>query len=422
MSENNEIDTPSKLYPFVARGEPDPGGWCDRATAEEPELKGRTWKGQLGWRRRHGPAVTRWLVGDVKGAENALLLDGSHGKVSHVLDHGFRRLGRGDPLWIYGDLELSDNDVRFVDGQQPTPYQLEPSEGPSLEADLLADQVFRDRIRDNEFAYSANALLLNMNFYKGDDPRAWSCSFRHAARLVAGLRDLGESYQDYYMRQKASGLYPDDELEWEAEYVGRVKRLETEKQVDIFEVLASRLPTTFHLTGKPVFVKTREELVPIAEEWKRRLEEAGPKKKPREERLAEAREKLEAFRNSKSDPIMAEIKAHLTRLGWRRETADDVRREKSTSLAARVVLLDEIESFEQQDERETPEWAEKLRNPLRGLSVVHSSQLQDLSSRERGAFSPDRLKSRLLRLARSGRLTEDEYRNFLRRLAKCSAR
>ena len=87
-----------KYYPLLEKDEPDPGGW---GYDKESTIRGRTWQGQSGWRRKHGLATTQWSHGDIRRVFNALLPDGSRREISRVLDHGFRRPGPGDPLWIY---------------------------------------------------------------------------------------------------------------------------------------------------------------------------------------------------------------------------------------------------------------------------------------------------------------------------------
>jgi hypothetical protein len=80
--------------PFIEQGQEPPGRW-----APDERLGGAlTWRGQLGWRTRHGLAIVRWSTGKPSDVENALYPDGSRGEANDTLDHGFRRRASGERL------------------------------------------------------------------------------------------------------------------------------------------------------------------------------------------------------------------------------------------------------------------------------------------------------------------------------------
>ncbi|MGH2916125.1 MAG: hypothetical protein ACRDMX_14180 [Solirubrobacteraceae bacterium] len=66
---------------------------------------------------------------------------------------------------------------------------------PRLESDLVA---LVGRLRgDDAFADELYCALCNAE-WRHDDGSEWSGSWRHAAGLVADLRELGEGYLDFY--------------------------------------------------------------------------------------------------------------------------------------------------------------------------------------------------------------------------------
>ena len=68
---------------------------------------------------------------------------------------------------------------------------------PSLENDLLNSEYIKNKCKISD-AYSQNlyAAMANNLFYKNDEE--WSCSWRYAGGIVADIRNVGESYIDWY--------------------------------------------------------------------------------------------------------------------------------------------------------------------------------------------------------------------------------
>lgn len=67
----------------------------------------------------------------------------------------------------------------------------------NLEHDLVKSDYITDKCANSEF-YSQNlyAAMCNNLFYKNDEE--WSCSWRYAGGIVADIRNVGESYIDFY--------------------------------------------------------------------------------------------------------------------------------------------------------------------------------------------------------------------------------
>src|ERR1700722_3013838 len=244
-----------RFYPFLEPGREPPGHWA-------PNVKlggGLAWQGQMGWRTRNGDAVAIWDLGEPREVENARYPDGTRGEARKTLDHGFRRRPTNsgyDRLWIYGRIDIRPDDILFIDVEQPV-YQPPPlSDVPNLEADLARDPVFLAAIKDDRLALAVLNFVDNRTFYEGQDPRSWICGSRMAPRLVANLRDKGESYQDYFPGHAAlPGTYPDDRPDIERSLQKRIdqilKSLKTEPSLGFpLEDLATWLGPGEHPPGE----------------------------------------------------------------------------------------------------------------------------------------------------------------------------
>lgn len=418
MADKNEGRAGYRDDPVLDQGAPAPGVWED--CPEEPrggiirrqDGKAQRWTGPMNWRRRHGAAIVLWDIDRPMAAENALFDDGARGEVCFVLDFGFRRCGPGSPAWIYGDLQVSESEARFRDGLQPTAYEPEACDGPSLEQDLMADQGFLQRMQDQDFALAVIGAFTSQEFYKGEDPRGWYCSSRRAARMVAGLRGLNESYQDFFMRHNHLERYPDDEPRLEQSLIDQIATCRKVESCDPVEGLAERLPFKRHVGGREQDIRTKEELQAIAPELRKQHEQSVLRAKGR---VIVLERELEELRAKSGSPLMLEIKRRLHDLGWRRETDEDRARVKRQALADRVALLDEIEAMEALETRPCPAWAEKLRTQL-PVEVAPQPLLDQLSERERAAYFVSPLMKRLELLARTGRIEEDQFKILSSRL------
>ena len=177
-----------QFFPFIDEGDPAPGCWG-------PD---KIWKGKPAWRTRHGEAVVSWLLGKPYEAWNVRLADGSRSDVKFALGYQTHRRPVGDSKrWIHGRLEISLNEVLFIDGPQPT-YAPPGSMGvPNLEAELAADQQFCTELEDDRFAVAAYWALSNSRFSKGYDPHVSEFDDEGAAWVAANLRGLGEVFSDF---------------------------------------------------------------------------------------------------------------------------------------------------------------------------------------------------------------------------------
>jgi len=78
------------------------------------------------------------------------------------------------------------------------------SESPNLERDLLDAEWLLEKVRaGRRYAQNLYAALCNNDFQKLDvfpilKEETWSCSWRHAGRIIADMRGRGESYMDWY--------------------------------------------------------------------------------------------------------------------------------------------------------------------------------------------------------------------------------
>ncbi len=352
----------------------------------------------------------------MRGGKHILLPDGNRGEVSFVFDHGLRRRGPGRPLWIYGTLEVGADDAIFIDGQQPEPYEPEPVDGPSLAADLWADKLFLSWLQDDGAALAVYSAIANKTFYKGDDDRGWEIGTRRAAALVARLRSLGESYQDYYPHASYEGPYPDDENRLELIHVAAAKADEVRAKIDQRAEILTGLPTTLEIPGQSIVVTTADELDAIFEEWWRVALKTGRIARKYAERIEAARERLISFRRSKNDPVMAEFKRHLSRLGWRAQRPADLNRERECQFAAVEQIWKEITDIQQRAPAPTPHWAKDIMEqvPMAAIFLRHV----DDSGREFTfpAMPEAFLEQALSQLALSGRLGEAEYNELRSRI------
>ena len=411
MSRDEYLD---KNYPFIEQEREPPG----RFAPDQRINGGLAWQGPSGWRTRHGASVVVWSLGRPSEVQNALYPDRTRGEVWNTLDHGIRRHGGGDRLWIYGRIEVQPNDVIFIDGDQPV-YQPPPQgEVPDLEADLARDPAFLAALKDDRFALAVLRVFENRSFYKGDDTRAWICGLRSSAALVADLRDRGESYQDYYPGHASlAGTYPDDRPDIERSLGRRIeqilKALSDGPKLGVrIEDLAALLKPG-HNSAEEV-QRAMASLQPEVE--RRRAAETEHFRDEQRAQLEKTQRALAAFQEDHTnEDVFNTLHAHLSRLGWRVETERDRERIHQRWVERAIGVLQKVKELELRPEEAVEAWVETLHPSAIGRGF-EPGQLEKMSPDVRVVESGG-LEWRLYQLASTGRIIEQEYRALAEQLS-----
>ena len=404
-----------KNYPFIEQEREPPGRF-----APDQRINGMlAWQGPSGWRTRHGEATVVWSLGKPLQVQNTLYPDWTRGEARNTLDHGFRRRGGGDRLWIYGRIEVQPSEVAFIDGDQPV-YQPPPQgEVPNLEADLARDPAFLTAIKDDRFALAVLNVFENRSFYKGDDTRAWICGLRSSAALVADLRDRGESYQDYYPGHASlAGTYPDDRPDIERRFRTHIEQ--TLKALADGPKLGVRLEDLMALLGPghhsaEEVQRATETLRPEAE--RRRAAETERYRDGQQAQLEKAQRALAAFQEDHTnEDVFNALRDHLSRLGWRVETESDRERIHQRWVERGVRVLQTVKELELRPGRAVEAWVETLRRPSAIGRAFEPGQLERMSPDVR-VVENGGLEWRLYQLASTGRIIEQEYRSLAEQLS-----
>jgi hypothetical protein len=363
--------------------------------------------------------VVVWSLGRPTSAYAVRYPDGSRGKVEHVLDHGYRRHATGPKRWIYGTIDVRPDDVLFTDGAtQPayTPPAL--SDKPDLEAELARDEAFLTALKDDRFARAVYVVFRNRDFLKGHDHRRWLCGDRQAARLVAHLRDLGESYQDYFPHGELKGIWPDDREERE-DWIRKQLELVSKPLEFKFEV---RVGTRVGRENGSVLVETEHQAQTLREELRREFDQKRPEleEKRRQMRASSERQLAELNQNPNGD-VFAALHAHLTRLGWRTENERDREDARLRSRQRKLAILRELKQMEARPAAPPGEWTDQIRkrraSQQGALHVFRADLLRGLSPDEREAETGG-VERRLDQLALGGHIMKDEYDDFAARLSR----
>lgn len=413
-------------YPFIDPTGPPPGGWVKGDSNAKIQIvdRGRYWHGKLGWRTRHGEAVVLWDLGDPRKVFQARFPDNTRGEVGYTLDHGHRRPATRPLRWMYGTIDIQAGDVVFIDGPQPV-YTPPPVTGaPNLEAEIARDPVFREALRDDRFAQATYQLIHDRTVYKGDDERGWGEGSRSVAAMIAALRGVGESYHDYHLSdlddRRLEGVYPDHRPAREAELRAEMEQL--------------RKPFVIDYPAPPfIYEERRIETDDQVEELRARDRklwlDGAAQTAARQSALEQQIKDL-----AKNADVWDRLHAHLTRLGWRIENDRDRARERERVqiagaaeikpvIAARRVVLAEIEGLESRRRAPTPDWAMALKaefEPGARIPVYAQSihvQNQKLSDDERFIMGTD-LGWRVRRLAVEGRVDRAEFEGLMQRVQR----
>lgn len=209
----------SEYGELISLKDPLPGGWFidgARTPLNDDELLARAlaavrdkvrlaptiWQGPMCWRTQHGPAIVSWLLGKPRQAWNVRLADARRTK---ALKKNYGMLWRrtaDDPPRKYqtGKVEITENDVAFIDVDDPSPYEPPAVDGaPTLGSDLASDPAFVNALTNADFALAVVAEMSQVDYVRLDGGRTDYYYFRRdeAACLVAGLRGQGEEMEDF---------------------------------------------------------------------------------------------------------------------------------------------------------------------------------------------------------------------------------
>lgn len=388
-------------YPVLAPGAVPPGRWI-------PDPKGgagRNWQGTSGWRTRHGQAVIRWDLGRPIAASNALLPGGERGDVSSTLDHGLRRRSHGPRRWIYGTIDIRSDDVVFTDNDVQPSYEAPIGDDANFERDLAHDHAFLDDLKDDHFAFTVYRVMMNRAFVRASDLALWTCGDRQAARLVAGLRDFGESYQDFFLRYEEGDVWPEDQEE-SLTFLANIAERSAHGVVDF------RLPVGTNYGG--TVIETEAQAEAIAEERRVAFEVTRAQ---RELVFEQRKGELEAFRKRPMPEAMRRLRTHLDRLGWRVANDNDNRRMAADAMRAGLALLGEIRELE----KRPGAGAEPPKKIVEGLRMARLVRRFDQASPDEREVLRG-LRYRIEALAASGRVSEDERHVLLDRAWAVDAR
>lgn len=389
------------FYPFVEQDAELPG----RAVpfAGSPGI--HVWEGQRGWRTRHGLAVVRWDVGKPSHIDGALHPDGTRGEIGRTLDYGWRRRSSEKRRWLYGTIDIRPDEVFFKDGAQQ-PHYMPPKPGTDLdlERDLANDTAFLSDLKDDTFAHALYVVLRNHEFVRTANLAIWSCGDRRAARLVAGLRGLGESYHDYFLRYDFPGTWPDDK----PQQLALLRR-----QMELQEggtMFAHQLDVRIGSKVSGKLIETAEQAEQTKRERRQREEEA---RSQLEARLAGMREKIAELENERTPDVMVSLRAHLMRLGWRTLNEADERRLGEEAMRQGLSLLDDIKRFEARPAADPGVWWMQQKRGSGEMRMMAVRALAALTKDEQTVLFG--LRGRVDALAERGRATQTEHEALLQR-------
>jgi hypothetical protein len=174
------------------------GQWIDDADSRAPNLR-KVWDGPHSWAEPHGQAVAVHGSQGPRTVFACLLPDGSRGTVTRSMEgEGWQR-ELPDGSRQNGDIEISGDEVRFIDGPQRSARGLSspsPAEAPNLATDLMSSARIADLVKERRFAEDLYRALCNIGWFRNG--KEWDCTWRSAGGIVADLRDCGEEYIDFY--------------------------------------------------------------------------------------------------------------------------------------------------------------------------------------------------------------------------------
>lgn len=244
-----------------------------------------------------------------------------------------------------------------------------------LEEDLAADEAFIAALNDDRFVLAFLASFENSKFICISDGAEWISGWRTAPGLVAKLRNRGETYLDYLEKHAGfAGVYPDD------------REFREKQLVKLIESRAS---------------------------WFRQ-----PHIKPKF-RTPDASQQLEQIRQNVNADVFEALRNHLMRLGWRRQTPEDIRAELLSRHELRIVAFREIKEHEAKPPGLQPEWAGAIAQS-RAISGEPKTPMTIMPASTDPAFRethhPRTAEDRLDDLALSGRISQEDHERLRKQL------
>ncbi|MFY9293817.1 MAG: hypothetical protein WAP03_24440 [Methylorubrum rhodinum] len=267
-----------------------------------------------------------------------------------------------------------------------------------MERTLAGDPAFLTALRDDRFAQATYIVLKDHEFVRLSDLGLWSCSDRQAARIVADLRGVGESYHDYFLRDDLAEIWPDDRPRREAPLRQLIQALEL--------AAAARMPFDVPLGAR--FDGKTIETPEQAERAKQQMREVFERSKPLgDARLAALKAQLAEVQKPTDAPVMTALRGHLDRLGWRTVNPDDERRMGAEAMKAGLALLENIKQLEAQPSAAPGPWWKENSAPKFGMRGVAMRRLEGMTPDERAVWLG--LDARIAALAASGRVSQPQY-------------
>ncbi|MDP9634218.1 UNVERIFIED_ORG: hypothetical protein J2W85_006305 [Ensifer adhaerens] len=166
----------------------------------------------LRWRdfgRRHGVAVLHYGHYGLFAADNVRLPDGARGRVRLAPQgpHWRRPLNDHNRAWSsaavaipvhwrWGTLTIGPDDVVFEDDQSLPEYMLQ-GRNERLDYDLCQSSEIRNLALTMEGCNALYGLLVERHWARSPDDESCSYTRKGAARLLAKIRGLGETFYDF---------------------------------------------------------------------------------------------------------------------------------------------------------------------------------------------------------------------------------
>ncbi|WP_456684496.1 hypothetical protein [Bradyrhizobium sp. P5_C11_2] len=122
--------------------------------------------------------------------------DGTRGNVQNRMGW-WRREGRGEKIWIIGDVDIRTDDVVFGDAvSQDLKYEPPMADSSDrLERELALYRPFVDALANDKFVAIAHSMLMHLDWMRIGTREIGTFDSLH--HMIACLRNKGEDYLDY---------------------------------------------------------------------------------------------------------------------------------------------------------------------------------------------------------------------------------